>query len=108
MFMLCACAAQNRPLQLISGAGPVHPVAAKTAGVEGVVAIRYDVDVNGNVINARVVRSEPQGVFDAAALEAVRSWRFNAPIVNGEAQAARNIESTVAFRLSGTDEYDKY
>jgi len=105
---LWACAAQNRPLQLISGAGPVHPPEARADGVEGVVAVRYDVDVDGTVINARVVNSEPAGVFDEAALRAVRSWRFNARIVNGEKQVARNIQSTVSFKLAGADDYDQF
>jgi protein TonB len=86
----------------------VHPAQAKADGVEGTVAVRYDVDVDGAVVNARVVRSEPPGVFDAAALDAVRGWRFNAPMVNGEKRMATNLESRVIFKLSGADEYDQY
>ena len=108
LVSLSACAAQNRPLQLISGQGPLYPAVARADGVEGSVTIRYDVTVEGVVTNARVVASTPRGVFDEAALAAVRSWRFNAPMLAGEPQPARNRESTLEFRLGGTDEYDNY
>ncbi len=108
VLMLGACASANRPLQLISGQGPVYPPGAQSQGIEGLVVIRYDVNVAGMVENARVVRSDPAGLFDDAALAAVRSWRFNAPIMAGEAQPALNRESSVQFRLNGAQAYDQY
>ena len=108
VLAVSACAAQNRPLQLLAGQGPVYPAAARADGVEGSVTIRYDVTAEGAVANARVVASTPTGVFDEAALAAVRSWRFNAPTVAGEPQPARNRESTLDFRLGGGDAYDNY
>ena len=108
VLLLAACAASNRPLQLISGQGPVYPPQAKTSGIEGDVTIRYDVNIDGLVTNARVVASSHAGLFDAAALAAVQSWRFNPPVVDGETKVAKNRESTVSFRLGGTDAYDNY
>ena len=108
VLTLAACASQNRPLQLVSGAGPVFPEAARAEGLEGSVTVRYDVDVEGVVRNARVVASEPPGVFDAAALAAVRSWRFNPPLRDGEPVAARSRESEVTFRQGDTSAYDGY
>ena len=108
VISLTACAAQNRPLQLVSGDGPVYPAVARADGVEGSVTVRYNVTADGAVANARVVASVPPGVFDEAALAAVRSWRFNAPMVAGERQPAKNRESTLDFRLSGSDAYDNF
>ena len=108
MIVLSGCAAQNRPLQLLAGAGPIYPAAARADGVEGSVTIRYDVTADGVVTNARVVASVPPGVFDEAALAAVRSWRFNAPVVAGERQPAANRESTLDFRLGGGAAYENY
>ena len=107
-FLLLGCASQNRPLQLISGEGPRYPQLAKQQGVEGEVLVAYDVDESGRVSNARVVRSVPSGVFDEAALAAVRSWRFNPPLLEGQPQAAKNLESNVVFKLSGADKYKSY
>ena len=106
--LLVGCVSANRPLQLISGAGPVYPASARAQNIEGEVVVRYDVSTIGRVENAEIVSSEPVGVFDDAALQAVRSWLFNAPLVDGESRAAQNIESTVIFQLSGAQKYDDY
>ena len=105
---LCACAAQNRPLQLLSGGGPEYPVEARAQGIEGRVDVRYDVTVDGRVENAVVVRSEPAELFDAAALASIASWRFNAPLVEGRRVRAEGRVSTVYFRLSGGEAYERY
>lgn len=106
--VLSACASSQRPLQLISGAGPTYPAQAKAQSLQGDVVVRYDVTVDGLVVNAQVVSSEPGAVFDEAALAAVRSWRFNAPVVDGLAQPALGRQSTVSFRLDGAERYDDY
>jgi len=108
VLALSGCAAQNRPLQLISGAGPVYPASAREQGIEGAVRVRYDVNVDGEVVDAQVISSTPPEIFDAAALQAVASWQFNAPLVNGERVPARGLVSTVNFRLSGGEEYEGY
>lgn len=98
----------NRGLQLVGGAGPSYPQAAKEQGIEGEVEVTYDVSVEGQVENARVTSSTPPGVFDDAALAAVRSWRFNPPYVDGVAQRASARRSTVTFKLDAGDQYDHY
>lgn len=107
LLTLVACATSDRPLQLLGGAGPVYPVVAREAGLEGEAVIAYDVDVSGRVINARVIDvSDP--IFSAAALQAVNSWRFKPPVVDGETVAAIGRRSTVTFRLGDGSEYDRY
>lgn len=96
----------NRPLQLISGAGPTYPAAAKAAGINGVVVVRYDVTRDGLVVNAVVESSEPAGVFDEAALTAVRSWRFNPQIVDHKPQPVVGIVSPIRFRVDGAEVYE--
>lgn len=104
---LWGCASADRPLQLLGGAGPVYPASAKNAGVEGHVVLVYDVSADGRVINARVVEaSDP--VFRAAALQAVRSWRFKAPVRDGRTVPATGRRSTVTFKLGEGREYEGY
>jgi len=105
---LFGCASADRPLQLIAGAGQVYPPAALEQGIEGSVTVRYDVNLAGEVVAARVISSEPAGVFDQAALDAVRFWRFNPPLVNGIKQPATDLESTLTFKLGNTAAYDDY
>ena len=108
LVSMSGCAGGNRPLQLLSGAGPIYPADARAKGIEGYVVVQYDVSVEGLVTNAVVVEAEPVNVFDRAALDAVKSWRFNAPRLNGAAQPALNRRSTVTFALGDTGKYDGY
>ena len=101
------CAGAGRPLQLLSGADLVYPDQARAAGVEGVVRVRYDVTVEGLVVNARVDTADPVGVFDDAALALVRSWRFRPAVEDGESVAAPALISEVRFQLGDTNRYDR-
>ena len=104
VLSLAACAAQNRPLQLVAGSGPIFPAGVD---VEGWVEVRYDVTASGEVTNITVIDAQPQGVFDAAAIAAVRTWRFNAPLVEGVPQPAPGRVSRLDFRV-GSTQYDDY
>ena len=109
LLLLAGClGSYNRPIQLISCVGPSYPETARLQKVEGIVIVRYDVTVEGVVHNVRVASAEPPGVFDDAALAAVSRWRYNAPILDGERQAVRNMESRVSFVLGNTEQYDEY
>ena len=108
LLSLLGCAAQNRPALLIGATGPVYPLEAKAQGVEGYVTVGYDISVEGQVINLVVLESNPPGVFDDAAITAVSKWRFNPQIEDGEPVAALRKESTVTFKLTGSEAYDQY
>ena len=108
LALVASCATADRPLQLVSGAGAIYPPAAKAEGVEGQVKVAYGVTVDGRVVRAHVVESEPAGVFDEAALEAVRQWRFNPPVVDGKPQAVARLTSVVRFRVGDDRDYEQY
>jgi TonB family protein len=106
--VLSGCASSDRPLQLLSGTGAVYPPQARAEGVEGYAVVRYDVDTEGRVGNARVVASSPQGVFDESALQAVSRWRFRPAERNGEPLAVNGLESRLDFVLKGGEAYADY
>jgi protein TonB len=61
-------------------------VTADVAGkASGFVVVRYDIGDNGRVSNVTVVESTPPGVFDDAALSAVRKWVYEPRRENGVA-----------------------
>jgi protein TonB len=60
---------------------PIYPEIARAAHAEGIVIIEATIDVRGNVMAARVLK--PHALLDAAALEAVRQWRFTPTLLNG-------------------------
>jgi periplasmic protein TonB len=106
--LLTGCASQDRPLQLVSGTGPVYPPLARSQGVEGYAVVRYDVDTNGRVGNVRVVASSPRGVFDESAVQAVSRWEFRPAQRNGQPHAVNGLESRIEFVLKGGEAYADY
>ena len=106
ILLFAGCASQDRPLQLSSGAAPIYPPQAQVQAVEGKVTIQYDVTDQGIVINAVVIESSPGQVFDAAALQAVTSWKFTPARQGGVTIAQRAIVSTLRFEV-GTRAIDE-
>ena len=60
---------------------PVYPQEALDARASGVVILEAVIDEQGNVRSARVLRSIP--MFDQAAIDAVKGWRFMPTLLNG-------------------------
>lgn len=99
--LLASCTLQqpgDQSLQLIKGSAPVYPADLRVKGVGGKVTVQYDVTPQGQVVNAQVVASEPPGLFDAAALEAVRSWRFRPQVRDGQIESVVGLTSSLEFR----------
>src|SRR5262249_25782270 len=75
---------------------PVYPAMAQSARVQGVVIMEALIDEQGNVADARVIRSVP--LLDQAALDAVRQWQFTPTLLNGTATPVL-MTLTVNFTL---------
>jgi len=69
-----AAAPKLPPLKMTRPPRPKYPAAAK--GVEGWVRVEFYVTPAGRTEKVRVLSSEPAGVFDAAAVEAMEGARF--------------------------------
>jgi TonB family protein len=77
---------------------PVFPADAQAARVQGVVIIEALIDTNGNVADAKVLRSV--AMLDQAAVDAVRQWRFSQTLLNG-VPVPLLMTVTVNFTLGG-------
>jgi TonB family protein len=75
---------------------PIYTPIAMRAGVQGVVIIETVIDEDGNVAQARVLRSLP--LLDQAALDAVKDWKYEPTYVNGVPRAVI-MAVTVDFNL---------
>jgi len=62
---------------------PIYPDRARMRGIEGYVEVEFVVDATGAVTGASVTRAEPAGIFEVAALQAVRRWKFEPGRKNG-------------------------
>jgi len=72
-----------QPAKLIYQPRPVYPARAEAAGIEGRVLLRATIQADGAVA-APLVLSTPDAELGAAALDAVRRWRYQAALLNGQ------------------------
>lgn len=103
LALLAGCAGRQAAgppdLQWLQGARPTYPARAKADGVEGEVVVEYRVTASGSVEDLHVVSSTPPRVFDAAALAAVRTWKYKPYAPDGTAVPVDGVRSTLTFKL---------
>jgi protein TonB len=76
---------------------PVYPAQALARGQSGEVRVRLMLDTEGRVADVEVLSGTPPGVFDKAAVNAVRKWRFEPVLKDGRAIDA-SVTTTISFR----------
>jgi protein TonB len=79
--------------------GPSFPEASRRRGEEGVVRVELFVDPTGRVADVRILESSGFSALDAAAVQAVREWRFR-PAQRAGLPVAGSITTAVHFRLA--------
>jgi protein TonB len=77
---------------------PNYPPIARQARVQGMVELRAIISKSGRIENLVVVRGHP--MLSAAAIDAVKQWRYRPYLLNGESIEVET-EITVNFVLSG-------
>lgn len=83
-------------LRRVRSADPVYPQRALAQLVSGWVDLEFTVATDGSVQDIVVVAAEPAGTFDAAAIAAVRRWRY-APVVFNGAPVEQRARQRVRF-----------
>jgi TonB family protein len=79
-------------------APPAFPAGA--AGLDGKVVLELLVGVDGRVRDARVVQSQPAGVFDQASIAAALQWRMRPALEKGR-PVEQWVRVPVEFRSDG-------
>ena len=77
---------------------PKYPDRAASRHIEGWVKVEFTIQIDGSVDDAVVLQSEPEDIFDDAALTAIGKWKFKEKIVNGVAVPQRAVQK-LQFRL---------
>lgn len=82
-----------------------YPPEQFTKGIEGDVEITYSLAANGTVMDAQVTKqtttAKPPTVFDTAALESFKTWRFTPMLQYGKPVPSEGHKFTLMFRLGG-------
>ncbi|HEY6514765.1 MAG TPA: energy transducer TonB [Steroidobacteraceae bacterium] len=63
---------------------PEYPDRALSSRISGSVTVQYVVDKKGYTKDVQVIESVPKGVFDSAATDAIRRWRYRPAQYNGQ------------------------
>lgn len=90
----------DRDPQPIVRIPPQYPRRAAQRGQEGFVVVEFTIATDGSVKDPRVVESS-SSVFESAAIAAVRRWKYNPQIVNGEPVERPGLRVTIDFQLEG-------
>lgn len=72
---------------------PEYPKYAAENGIAGHVMFKFDVDADGKPYNIRATESEPEGVFDEVARNAIEQWKFE------KNKQAKDISYMLEFQL---------
>ena len=84
-----------RAPQKLRHVAPVYPQIAAQARITGTVILEATISPEGAVVDVRVLRSVP--LLDAAAVDALRQWRYDPPLLNGTPVA---VLLTVTLRFA--------
>jgi len=68
---------------------PDFPRAAREKGITGWVDVQFMVRTDGSVGDANIVGAQPVGVFEQAALDAVRRWHYRPVLQAGQVVSQR-------------------
>jgi protein TonB len=82
------------PAKLVQMVKPVYPATAKQIHLSGQVYLHAIIGTDGSIQNLEVVRGHPW--LAAAALEAVRQWRYKPTILGGQAV---EVETTITVNF---------
>ena len=93
----------NEALPIVKVA-PVYPDQAVQEKIEGHVLLEFVVTETGGVRDAVVVDSEPQGVFDQAALDAVGKFKYEPKIVDGKPVAISGVRNRFSFEFEDAEQ----
>jgi TonB family protein len=88
----------DKGLHIVSKVAPNYPPLARQARIEGTVFLRADIDKDGNVEKMDLISGHP--MLSPAAVEAVKQWKYEPYIVDGNVLPVETI-IRVSFALEG-------
>ncbi|MGK2233416.1 energy transducer TonB [Colwellia polaris] len=80
---------------------PIYPRRAQSRGIEGYVIVEFTVTKNGSVRNPLVIESQPEGIFDRAAMDAALKFKYKPRVVDGVATEVAGVQNKISFEIDG-------
>jgi TonB family protein len=85
-------------LKRTRGVAPDYPPNALQQHQTGSVTLEFTVDTKGETRDVHVIEATPPGIFDQAAIAAVKHWRYQPMLVNGSVVEVP-VRTRVRFEL---------
>jgi protein TonB len=95
-----AIAASDTDVVPIVRVTPQYPLRASERGIEGWVEVEFTISKSGTVKDPNVINSHPSSIFDRSALKAIRKWKYNPKIEDGEPVERSGVKVRLKFALS--------
>jgi len=95
-----AIAASDTDVVPIVRVNPQYPLRASERGIEGWVEVEFTISKLGTVKDPMVINSHPSSIFDRAALKAIKKWKYNPKIEDGEPVERPGVKVRLKFDLS--------
>ena len=89
--------AQATPIVRID---PKYPAIAARDGIEGWVKLSFDISPTGEVVNIKVLDSEPRRIFDRSAIKALAGWKYKPQFLDGQAKMQPGLSVKLDFSLA--------
>ncbi len=77
---------------------PKFPKAAILNGIQGFVILTYSVDKYGTPVDIDIIKSEPLGIFDRAAIQAFSQYRYSPKHIDNTPVRDDNLTFTMDFK----------
>ncbi len=79
---------------------PIYPRRALSRGIEGYAIVEFTVTKQGTVRDPLVVEAEPEGIFNQAAMEAAKKFKYKPRVIDGVASEVAGVQNKITFKLN--------
>ncbi|EOG1498637.1 energy transducer TonB [Vibrio vulnificus] len=90
----------TKQLMPLSRVEAEYPAKAKKRRIEGYVILKFDIDETGRTKNIEVVEAQPARFFERNAMDAIKRWRYQPQIVDGQAQTIYGYTTKIEFKMA--------
>lgn len=78
---------------------PQYPLRAAERGTEGWVEVEFTISAAGTVKDPVVLNYHPSTIFNRAAVKAIRKWKYNPKIEDGQPVERPGVKVRLSFQL---------
>lgn len=78
---------------------PVYPRRALSRGIEGYVIVEFTVTKQGTTKDHVIVEASPKGIFDRAAIQAAKKFKYKPRVVDGEPIEVPGVQNKITFQI---------